>query len=262
MTEHPLTIDNPHETPPNGDQPDSRGGWLSALIGIVTSPRTSFEIIRRNSPWLPSLLLVLLGTLVLGELIKPYLQQASRAELAEALPGGAEQADELMAQMEQAAQASPVVRWAARAFAGALFVFALLIQSLFAWLLVLAFGGQARFVQVLSLMVHLSVIVHIQRWVALLVASVRGLDAVQSAEDAYPIPGLNLLLGGDNAALNVVWASINPFTIWFLALLGVGAAAVLGLPQRKGYVLAGLYWAATTALAAATAGMMAGLLPA
>ena len=261
MTEPSQTIDNPHETGPNGDQPNHRGGWLKALVGIVTSPRTSLDIIRRSSPWLPALALMLLGSLVLGELIQPYQLQGARAELAAALPGGAEQADELMAQLEQAEQTSPVVRWTARAFAGASFALGLLIQASFVWLLVLAFGGQARFVLALSLMVHLSVIVHIQRWVTLLIASVRGLDAVQSAEDAQPIPGLNLLLGGDSAALNVVWASINPFTIWFLALLGLGAAAVLRLPQRKGYRLAGVYWAATTALAAATTGVMASLMP-
>ena len=261
MTEHPQTLDNPHETPPNGDQPNSQGGWLKCLVGIVVSPRQSFEIIRRNSPWLPGLLLMLLGAIVFAELIQPYQLQASRAELAAALPGGAEQADELMAQLEETVQASQVVRWTARAFAGATFAFALLIQTMFVWLLVLAFGGQARFVQTLSLMIHLGVIVHVQRWIALLIASVRGMDAIQSAKDAQPIPGLHLLLGGDNAALTVVWASINPFTIWFLALLGLGAAAVHGLPRRKGYLLAGVYWAATTALAAATTSVLAGLTP-
>lgn len=258
MTEHPQTIHNPRDTVPNGDEPHDRRGWFKALTGIVASPPTSFEIIARSSPWFSTLLLILLGTLLLGELAQPYQQQAARAELAQALPGGAEQADLLMAQAEQA---GPLVRWIGRAAAGGVLVIRLLIQTLLVWLLVMAFQGQARFVQTLSLTVHLGVIVLVQGWFALLIASLRGLDAIQSAQDAQPTPGLHLLLAGDNAALNVVWASINLFNIWFLALLALGAASVLGLPQRKGLLLAGIYWAATTAFAATAVSAATRFLP-
>lgn len=250
------THDQRHATT-SRDQPNSRGGWFKALVRIVASPQKSFQIISRNSPWLPTMLLMLLGTLVLAELNQPFQEQAMRAELARALPGGAEQADLLLAQAEQAQQASAVVRWAGSALVGAVLVGKLLIQALFVWLLAVALQGQGRFVHALSLMVHLSVISLIQGWVTLLIASQRGLDAIQSAADAQPVPGLNMILGADNAALNVVWASVNPFTIWFLVLLGLGSAAVLGLPQRRGYLLAGFYWASTTALVAATTAVTA-----
>lgn len=256
MTVHQQPTDNPRETEANGDRP--RRGWLNALVGIVISPRASFEIIRRNSPWLPTLLLVLLGTLVVGELSRPYQERGMRAQLAEVLPGGAEQADLLMAAAEQA---GPVALWTGRAVAGATFAVVLLIQTLLLWLLAMALQGQARFPQALSLMVHLKLIPLIQGFATFLIASLRGLDAIQSMADAQPVPGLNLLLAGDSAALNVVWASLNPFTLWFLMLLGLGAASVLGLPQRRGYLLAGLYWAATTAFAATLAGVGAAVTP-
>ncbi len=261
MTEPSQHIHDLPRVTHGGDQPSARGDWFKALIRIVTSPRKSFRIIGRSSPWLPAMLLILFGTLVLVELNQPYQEKAMRAELARALPGNAEQADQVLAQMEQARQGSPVVRWAGRAMAGAAFVVKLFIQTLFVWLLAVAFLGQVRFVHALSLMVHLSVIAHLQAWAALFIASRRGLDAIQAAADLEPAPGLNLLLAGDNAALNVVWASVNPFTIWFLVLLGLGSAAVLGLPRRRGYLLAGLYWASTTALAAATVGVAARLTP-
>ena len=254
MTEPRQTIDHPRPTEPNGDPPD--GGWLKALAGIFISPRASFEIVRRNSPWLPALILVLLGTLVLGELSRPYQQRAARVQLAEMLPGGAEQADLLMAEAEQA---KPVVLWAGRAAAAGMIAVFVSLQTLLVWLLALSFQGQAGFRQALSLMLHLRLIVLVQGWASLLIASLRGLEAIQSVDDAQPIPGLNLLLAGENAALNVVWTSINPFSLWFLVLLGLGAAAVLGLPQRKAWLLAGLYWAATTAFAAATRGVGAAL---
>ena len=257
MTKPPPTIDQPRETKANGDSP--QGGWFKALTGIVTAPRTSFEIIRSNSPWLPALILVLLGTLVVGELSRPYQERGMRAQLAEMLPGGAEQADLLMATAEQAGS---VALWTGRAVAGVTFAAVLLIQALLLWLLALAFQGQARFPQALSLMVHLKLIPLAQGLATVLIATLRGLDAVQSMEDAQPVPGLNLLLAGDSAALNVVWASLNPFTLWFLVLLGLGAASVLGLPRRNGYLLAGIYWAATTAFAATLAGVGAAVMPA
>lgn len=256
MTEYQRTTNSPRETKTTGDRP--QGGWLNALAGIVVSPRASFEVIRRNTPWLPTLLLLLLGTLALGELSRPYQERGMRAQLAEILPGGAEQADLLMATAEQA---GPVAHWTGRAVAGVTFVVVLLIQTLLLWLLALAFQGQARFPQALSLMVHLKLIPLVQGFTTFLIASLRGLDAVQSMEDAQPVPGLNLLLAGDSAALNVVWASLNPFTLWFLVLLGLGAASVLGLPQRRGYLLAGVYWAAATAFATALAGVGAAVMP-
>lgn len=243
------------------DQPNSGGGWFEALIRIVTLPQRSFQIINRSSPWLPAMLLMLLGMVALAELSQPYHEQAMRAELARTLPGGAEQADLLLAQAEQAQQTSPIVRWAGRAMGGVAFVAKVLLQALFVWLLAVAFQGRGRFMQALSLMVHLSVISLVQGWVALFIAAQRGLDAIRTAADAQPVPGLNLLLGGDNAVLDVVWTSINPFMIWFLVLLGLGSAAVLGLPQRRGCLLAGIYWAATTGFTAAMTGVMARLVP-
>ena len=59
----------------------------------------------------------------------------------------------------------------------------------------------------------------------------------------------------------MVWANANPFTLWFLVLLGLGAASVLGLPRRKAWLLAGIYWAATTAFAATLAGVGAAVTP-
>ena len=254
MNGHQQTPDEPREIEATGDRP--RSAWFNALAGIVVSPRASFEIIRRNTPWLPTLLL--LGTLALGELSRPYQERGVRAQLAEVLPGGAEQADMLMATADQA---GPIALWTGRAAAGVTLAVGLLIQTLLLWLLAMALQGQARFPQVLSLMVHLKLIPLIQGFATFLIASLRGLDAVQSMEDAQPVPGLNLLLAGDNAALNVVWASLNPFTLWFLILLGLGATSVLGLPQRRGYLLAGVYWAATTAFTATLAGVGAAVMP-
>lgn len=258
MTEHPTPIDKPREAEPNAGQAATRGGWLNALVGIVSSPRTSFEIIRRRTPWVGAFLVLLAGTVSLATLSIPFGLQVMRAQFTEVLHGDAEQVDAMMAQFEQAAAATRLVTIGTGA---AMLMVVLLLQAMFVWLLAVAFQGRPRFVQALSLVVHVNVIAHLQKWANFALLRLRGLDAIQSPQDAQPAMGLDLLLAGDNAALNVVWASVNPFTIWFVALLGFGAATVLGLSQRKGLVLAGAYWAATTAFAAASVAVAARLTP-
>ena len=255
MTENPQTIDNPHETAPSDDPRNGQGGWLSALIGIVASPRRSFEIIRERTPWLGALLLIVAGTIALTSLSAPFALQIARAQWTETLPQ--EQVDAAMAQFEQTVAAT---RWLTIAFGTVMPMIGLLVQVVFVWLLAVALQGRCRFAQSLSLMLHLGVILHLKSWANFLLLHLRGMDAIRSQQDLQAPMGLDLLAGG-NAALNAFYASINPFTIWLLALLGLGAAAVFQLPQRKGLLLAGIYWAATTALAAAASTLMSRLVP-
>ena len=258
MTEHPNPIDKLREAVPNAGQARTKGGWLKALVGIVASPRTSFEIIRQRKPWVGTFLVLLAATAPLTVLSLPFGLQGMRAQFTEIFQGDTEQVDAMMAQFEQAAAATRLVTIGGSA---AMLVIAVLLQALFVWLLAIAFQGRARFAQALSLMVHVNVIAHLQKWANFSLLHLHGLDAIQSPQDAQAAMGLDLLLAGDNAALNIVWASVNPFTIWLVALLGLGAAAVLGLPQRKGFILAGIYWTATTALAAVSVAVAARLTP-
>jgi hypothetical protein len=181
-----------------------------------------------------------------------------RAQLTERIPGNPEQVDAMMAQIEQAAAAT---RWLPMATGALYLVVGLAIQTVLVWLLAIALQGQLRFVQSLSLMVHLAVIVHLKSWANFLLLHLRGTDAIRSQLDLQAPMGLDLLLAGDNATLNVVYASINPFTIWFLTLLALGAAAVFEVPRRKACLLAAVYWAATTAFTAVAASLLARLTP-
>ena len=255
MTEPSNTTPNPDKTTPDASQLDNRRDWLRALVGIVAFPRTSFEIIRHRTPWLGALLLVVAGTMAMTSLSWPFGLEVTRAQLTERMPP--EEVDAMMAQFEQTPAAT---RWLATATGPAMVAIGLLVQAVFVWLLAVAFQGQSRFAQSLSLMLHLGVIAHLKNWANFLLLHLRGMDAIRSQRDLQAPMGLDLL-AGDNAALNAVYSSINPFTIWLLALLGLGAAAVFQLPQRKGFLLAGIYWAATTALAAAAATLTSRLIP-
>ncbi|MCY3931654.1 MAG: YIP1 family protein [Acidobacteria bacterium] len=258
MTEHPGSINGERNTETGGNHSQGRNAWPTALLGLFAWPRQSFEIIRHRNPWLATLLLVLAGNAALALASAPLGLQAMRAQLTERMPGNPEQVDAMMGQFEQAAAAG---RWLAMATGPLSVAVALAIQTVLVWLLAIALQGRPRFVQSLSLMVHLAVITHLKSWANFLLLHVRGTDAIRSQLDLQAPMGLDLLLAGDNATLNVVYASINPFTVWFLALLGLGAAAVFEVPERKAWLLAAIYWATTTAFTAAATGLAARLMP-
>lgn len=258
MSEHAGSIHDERNIETTGDHTQGRNAWLKALIGVFASPRRSFEIIRHRNPWLAPLLLLATGSAALAMASAPLGLHAVRNQLMERMPGNPEQVDAMMAQIEQAAAAT---RWLALATGPLTLALGLAVQTVFVWLLAIALKGRLRFVHSLSLVVHLALIVHLKSWANFLLLHVRGTGAIRSQLDLQAPMGLDLLLAGDNATLNVVYASLNPFTIWFLALLALGATAVFEVPRRKAWLLAAIYWAATTAFAAATTGLAARLMP-
>ena len=242
----------------DGNDTQGPNDWLSALLGIFASPRRSFRIIRDNSPWLAPLLLLVGGNAVLAAASAPLGIHAMRGQLTAQMPGAPEQVEAMIAQLEQAAAAT---RWLPMLTGPLSMAVGLLIQAVVVWLLAVALKGQLRFGQSLSLMAHLALITHLGAWANFLLVHARGIEAIRSQLDLQAPMGLDLLLAGDNATLNAVYGSINPFAIWFLALLGLGAAAALKVPQRSAWMLAAIYWAARTAFTAAATGIAARIMP-
>lgn len=258
MTEHPDSTHDERNARTGGDHTQGRNVWLKALLGIFASPRQSFDVVRSRNPWLAPLLLLAIGSAALAMASAPLGLQAMRAQLTEQMPDSPEQVEAMMVQLEQAAAAT---RWLAMATGPLQLAIGLAVQTVFVWLLAIALQGRPRFAQSLSLMVHLAVILHLENWANFLLLHVRGTGAIRSQLDLQAPMGLDLLLAGDNATFNVVYASLNPFTIWFLALLALGAAAVFEVPRRRAWLLAAIYWATTTAFAAAATGLAARLMP-
>ena len=242
-----------------GEDSPGRHAWLEALVGIFASPRRSFDVVRRSSPWLAPFLVLAAGTAALASASAPLNNHATRAQLTAMNPDNPEQVDLMMAQLEQPADA---IRWVTMAAGPLVLAFGLVVKTVLVWLLAIALQGRLRFAQALSLTVHLALVLHVKDWTNFLLVHLRGVEAIRSPLDLQAQMGLDLLLAGENAALNVFYASVNPFTIWFVALLAVGAAQVLELPRRNGWLLAAIYWAATTAFAAASVATASRLLPA
>lgn len=240
------------------DRSPGRNAWLRSLVGVFVSPRQAFEILRRRSPWFAPFLVLATGTVAYASALTPLNLHALRAQMTATMPDRPEQVDFNMAQIEQTAKAT---RWLTMATSPTVLAVRLVLQTVFVWLLAIALQGRPRFVQSLSLTVHLALILHLKDWANFLLLHVRGPDAIGSPLDLQAPIGLDLLLAGENPALNVLYASVNPFSIWFLALLALGAAQAFEMPRRSAWLLAGVYWGAGTAFAAATTAMASRLLP-
>ncbi|MCY3968794.1 MAG: YIP1 family protein [Acidobacteria bacterium] len=223
-----------------------RSAWLRAVVGIVASPKSSFDFIRTRRPWLGASLLLLSASIVQFLLMLRGLAGSPAFEgILEVLPN----AEALML-------AAGVI------FAVIGLVIGWLFQALVVWLLAVALSGNATFGRSFSLTVHVAVISCLAGFVGLLWSMGGSPESIESATDAanaVAVPGLNLLLTTDNLALETIYSSITPFSIWHLVLLGLGAAAVFEMSPRRGLLVAGIYWAGTTAFAAAAAGVAGAL---
>ncbi len=247
VTEDQAPGSQPLERPeelraPNGTAEADRNAWLRAVVGIVTSPKSSFDLIRKHQPWLGASLLLLAASTVQFLLALRGLASSPAFEgIVEVLPNA-----------EALVLATGVI------FAVIGLVIGWLFQALVVWLLAVAFTSNATFGRSFSLTVHVAVISCLAGFVGLLLSMGASLESLESPTDvaeAMVVPGLNLLLPTDNAVLNTIYSSITPFSIWHLILLGLGAAAVFEMSPRKGLLIVGIYWAGTTAFAAAAAGV-------
>ena len=197
---------------------------FKALVGIVAFPRTSFEIIRERQPWAAALALIL-AVLALTTLLT--LRDLTT------VPGDAEPA---------------AVLYGPSAAITAAVLISLPIEALLLWRLSLAFGAKARFMAVLSLMVHVDVVVRLGGLVSYLLS--KGRQALEPADlsSGWELDRFNPALHTTVGALLEGAARIS-VSIWALILLGLGIAAVARLPKRMGLGIAGFYAALMAALA-------------
>lgn len=212
-----------------------RTSWLHAAVGIFTSPRTSFAYVGERSPWVGILFLVTAATVVEGLVASRYTLEAVTASLREA--------------GIQSTEAIQVFVYSSLALSPVLILVGWLVDAVLIWLLATAFGSEARFRKVFSMTAHVSLINFLGGIVSFLVFLVRtNLGENLGGEDVGTALGVNLLVQAESGALELLYSRVNPFGIWFSALVAVGSTVVLGLPRTRSWLLVGIHWAATTAL--------------
>ena len=217
-----------------------RGDWLRSVTGIVVSPRVGLRIIRRQAPWRGVFLVIAAVTMAELLLLRPYVLQAGSS-----IGDAGEQWNEV----------ASVVSYVGLLVAPVVLLLSWLFRAFVIWSLAVAFGGDVRFEQAFSLTAHLGVVSFLGGAVSSFVWMLRGFESL-SNPGAVSALGLNLLLSSDNTALNAIYASVTPFTIWYTVLLGVGAASVFRLSWQRALAVAGVFWTAATVFAVASSSLI------
>lgn len=219
---------------------------FSRFIGIITSPRSTFQQVVAHPRWLGMYLLtavIIAFCAALPMTTEAGKQAAVDQQVSQREAFGMEVSDEAYAQIQQTTTFLPYMT-AAGAFFGSLFMS--LILSAILWAVFnAAMGGDASYKQILAVFVHSGVISALGQMFTGPVNYFRG--AVTSATSL----GALLPIFDDQSFLGRLVGMIDLFAVWGIIVLAIGLAV---LYRRKtqpiAYTLFGIYAVIIVAIAA------------
>lgn len=217
------------------------------LIGVVTSPARTFELLRDNPQWIVALVvLALIGGGVgqfaqsrvdSADMVRTFMERSSRDFTDE-------QIEEAIARQEGQSPAIGIV------FTFLFMVLVPLLGALYFWIGTRLFGGDPSYRQSLATLVHAMV-----PWWGikslLTVPALLARDEISYEEATSGLLPSNLaFLVSDEAslALKGLAASIDLFSIWSLVLMAIGFSIVARVSKLSSGVLTFGLWALVTAV--------------
>jgi len=201
-------------------QPVSQPGLLARIVGVLTSPRSTFAAVAARPRWLG----VMAITLVIGAACQYYIMssQGMQDAMFEQATRNPNMSDQQVAGVERFISVLPYV------IAGATLILGPLFSAVIAGILLLIFstlmGGEAKFKQVYAVMAHSGVVSTVA---ALLGAGLIMLGAQPTG--ANP-PGANLGIFvpmlEETSFVTQFLSAIDLVLVWWLVTLSIGLAVL------------------------------------
>ena len=201
-------------------QPVSQPGLLARIVGVLTSPKSTFAAVAARPRWLG----VMAITLVIGAACQYYIMssQGMQDAMFEQATRNPNMSDQQVAGVERFINVLPYV------IAGATLILGPLFSAVIAGILLLIFstlmGGEAKFKQVYAVMAHSGVVSTVA---ALLGAGLIMLGAQPTG--ANP-PGANLGIFvpmlEETSFVTQFLSAIDLVLIWWLVTLSIGLAVL------------------------------------
>lgn len=201
-------------------QPVSQPGLLARIVGVLTSPRSTFAAVAARPRWLG----VMAITLVIGAACQYYIMssQGMQDAMFEQATRNPNMSDQQVAGVERFVSILPY------GIAGATLILGPLFSAIIAGILLLIFstlmGGEAKFKQVYAVMAHSGVVSTVA---ALLGAGLIMLGAQPTG--ANP-PGANLGIFvpmlEETSFVTQFLSAIDLVLIWWLVTLSIGLAVL------------------------------------
>jgi len=227
-------------------------GLVSRFIGVITSPKATFEAVVANPKWLGMLALTttLMAVCVALPRTTPEGKQAAFEESLRQMENfGVQVNDQMYAQMQQQSQSNRGAIFAAVGVlvAGPIFtaIFAGILFGIFT-----LFGGQATFKQAFAVYVHSGVIGTLAQLFTGPLNFFRG--SVSSATNlAVALPMID-----EKSFLGHLFGMIDLFWVWGLIVLAIGFAT---LYRRKTAPIANTFLGIYAVIILCIAGVMSAL---
>lgn len=223
---------------------------LARFIGIITSPRATFEGVVARPRWLGMFVLTVV-IIAAGAALPLTTEAGKQAALDQQVSSmeafGVEVSDETYENMRRG------MGNAAYTTAGSILVFSLVVSLILAGVLWAIFnaamGGDATYKQILAVLIHAGVISALGQMFTGPINYFRG--AVTSATSL----GALLPMLDDQSFVGKLAGMIDIFIVWWLIVLAIGLAVLYRRrTQPIAYTLFGIYAVIIIAIAAITAG--------
>jgi hypothetical protein len=213
------------------------------VFRVLVEPAPVFERVRDKPRFFIPFLVLAAVQIVIGLVNLPFLKAGITASMAgrNLPPGGPDPANFAIVGVV----AVPIV-----------LAIIFLLSALILWVLVSIFGGEGKFVTLLSVTTYASVpAVILLSIIGSVVLRLKGIEAMTSPQDLQPALGLDLLAPSVTGFMGAVLKAINPFSIWGLVLSAIGVSVTHNLPRSTGYTVATISFVIGTLIAGVFASM-------
>jgi hypothetical protein len=207
-------------------QPSESLDPFARIIGIITSPRQTFEDIVKNPNWvLPFILVIAVGVLssyfLKDLIIDLQLEQMSKN------PNVTEQQLEITESMMQYSWVFALI------FVPIFYVIAAAVL-LFTGNVIL--GGESKFKTIFSVTCWSGIVSIVTSAISVPLMLSRG-EMVSPTSLAFLAPS-----DDKTTFLYSFLSSIDLLTIWYVAVMGIGVAAAYKFTNQKGIMVTGIWW--------------------
>jgi len=213
---------------------------LKRIQGVFFEPRPTFEGLAARPVWIDALVVILLALIAFNLVVAPYMQRDQLALMKDNAALKERLGEDSYAKMiERTENPSPASRIMQTFVATPLYaIVAILLQSLFLLILGRFLSTQGTYVQVLSALVHASLIDKLLgNAVRLVLALVRGSLMQTSTSLALAFPNLEV-----TSTLYIVLTQFDIFQLWMFGVLAFGLAAILKIGLKKALALSYGLW--------------------
>lgn len=200
-------------------------GFFNRFLWIFTSPDNVFVDVREgNAPWWQPWVWISIISIVVG-----YLYLPVTVAVIELNPNGlpAEQIDQQIrfAEMTWLQLLTPI----------AVLLMSLIVAGL-SYILVSILSENASFKKYFTLSLYCSIIGLLTMVVSLVVVRMKGVESIQTADDASFSIGLGFLAPEAGGLVKAVLTSVDFFTVWAYVLMAMGLMRIFGMSRKNAVI--------------------------